>query len=245
MRYGDNDEQTMIRHVFAWRFVAALLAGSAFLGCGKSGGAPDNEVAEASTDASTSALSFCRQEIGLANSCALFGSSPCADVLSPIFAQECATAYGSVYNDSYFNFFADCGYFSTDCSCLEGSCSDAGAAAQSAFYSCVEAKLAASVPSIAAQKLKTDFCSTCAASAAATVTCSGFYSLVDSPTLLLQDDVVQAIDVQCTGTALRAMDGGNAAEDCSAKFLRCMASVVERAAPTLASPCANDGGAGE
>jgi hypothetical protein len=201
-----------------------------------------------------SAVSYCQQATTLLQSCGAYDSvtPACAAAVRNAAMQSCPAALAAQYNDAFFRFSAECGYFSQDCSCVNGTCSEAGIEGESKYQQCMANKVAALMPNAAEKMLESDFCAACPDDASAVPGCSGFFALGDagvglgSFSLLQQDSVTNRIDMQCAGMALGQFDAGAMVTDCVVKFVRCVSMVQQEYGFDAGPPppeCADGGGA--
>jgi hypothetical protein len=250
-----------LRFVLGAGSIGAALLSAIAVACSSGNQATSGALVDGSTPSGDGAIdpaavSYCQQAMILLKACGVYDSvSPaCATAVMNAASQTCPASLMAQYNDSFFKFSAECGYFSQDCSCVTGPCSEAGVAAEANYQACMAKKVATLTPNAAAKMLQADFCAACPDNASSAPGCSGFFAMGDagvglgSFSLLQQDSVVNRIDMQCTGAALGAFDAGAMVTDCVAKFVRCVAIVQDQSGIDAGPPpaeCLGDGGAGD
>jgi hypothetical protein len=213
-------------------FAAALsLAASAVIvgvACGTAGSSNGGSAGPASA--------FCKNTYSQLQQCeSLQVSSSCISALVQACAQQLETQ--GVLSQAAIQATASCGPEFSDCSCMQGECSDAAVAQEGTWAQCVEAQVAAAPTSPTFQKLQSDFCASCpdGASSANPTSCSTFIGTSAAPGVgaalaIYGDSVLAQIDQSCTGAALKAFDADSgSAYDCYEAFSDCYSPIASSA----------------
>jgi hypothetical protein len=252
-----------LRFALAAGSIGAALLSAALAACSSGTQTTSGALVDGSTNSSgegganpSAVAAYCQQATALLKSCGAYDSvSPaCANAIQNAESQSCPAVLAAQYNDSFFKFSAECGYFSQDCSCVTGTCSEAGVEGESKYQQCMAKNVATLMPNAAAMMLESNFCASCPDDASAVPGCSGFFALGDSGVglgsfaLLQQDSVTNRMDMECTGAALGQFDAGAMVTDCVAKFVRCVAMVQAQLGGDAGAPppeCMGEGGAAD
>jgi len=196
------------------------------------------------------ALAYCQKVYAEELACGIIASSACESALVSECADELSA--GNLLSPTAVGLVAQCNPPVTGGTCA----TDAALADEQAYEQCLDGELAAAPTTAAASKLKSDFCAVCpdGASRIDPTSCSGFFSGTDAgagvglEVKLYADSLVDAMDAQCTGSALATSDAGGTSTDCFERFEECVSHVAETAEESFepdAAPaaCADAGGA--